>query len=135
MHKWIEPNIYSAARNWSWNEKEEQAKLKFETIRNAAIDSLPQGFYQEKVLSHLNFMKKNPLYPLLKTLPKGALHHDHFDCNEDPEFVRIYLFSTGCISSLIRPYTLTLRVIISALVQPKMQLKVDGSHSHSYNSS
>jgi hypothetical protein len=39
------------------------------------------------VLSHLKFMRESPLYPLLKTLPKGALHHDHFDCNEDPEFV------------------------------------------------
>ena len=98
MHRWIEPDIYSNTRNWSWSLKEEQAKLKFETVRNAAIDSLPEAFYQEKVLSHLNFMRESPLYPLLKSLPKGALHHDHFDCNEDPEFVLFSLLSIDCIS-------------------------------------
>lgn len=46
----------------------------------------------EKVLSHLNFMRNEPLYALFKSLPKGTLHHDHFDCNEDPEFVPHVLF-------------------------------------------
>lgn len=36
-------------------------------------------------------MRNEPLYGLLKTLPKGTLHHDHFDCNEDPEFVKFLL--------------------------------------------
>lgn len=48
--------------------------------------------FAEKMLSHLNFMRNEPLYALLKTLPKGTLHHDHFDCNEDPEFVSHVLF-------------------------------------------
>lgn len=32
-------------------------------------------------------MRNNALYPLLKTLPKGVLHHLHIDCAEDEEFV------------------------------------------------
>lgn len=81
QHRWIEPDIFSNTRNWTWSQDEEKAKIKFEGIRNAAIESLPSGFYQEKVLSHLKFMKQSPLYSLLESLPKGALHHDHFDCN------------------------------------------------------
>ena len=37
----------------------------------------------EKVLSHLRFMRNEHLYRLFKTMPKGSLHHCHFDCNED----------------------------------------------------
>jgi len=44
-------------------------------------------------------MKSQKLYELLKNIPKGALHHDHFECNQDKEFLlkhvitdnRIYL--------------------------------------------
>jgi hypothetical protein len=43
-------------------------------------------------------MRNNQLYPLLKTLPKGVLHHCHFDCAEDEEFVLIKLPSTASIS-------------------------------------
>jgi hypothetical protein len=50
-------------------------------------------FYPEKALSHLNFMKNQKLYELLKNIPKGSLHHDHFDCNQDKEFVFIFVFS------------------------------------------
>jgi adenosine deaminase len=28
-HQWVEPDIYSNARNWSWSEREEQARAKF----------------------------------------------------------------------------------------------------------
>ena len=49
--------------------------------------------YLEKVLSHLKFMRGQRLYELLKTIPKGSLHHDHFDCNEDKEFVLVWLLS------------------------------------------
>ncbi len=52
-------------------------------------------------MTHLNFMRNNQLYPLLKTLPKGVLHHLHFDCAEDEEFVFMMRHSTASISSLI----------------------------------
>jgi hypothetical protein len=43
---------------------------------------LPDEFYQQ-TLTHLDFMKKAELYAILQDIPKGALHHDHFNCNED----------------------------------------------------
>jgi len=46
--------------------------------------------YAEKVLSHLSFMKNQKLYNLLSNIPKGSLHHDHFDCNQDKEFVVLF---------------------------------------------
>ena len=33
-------------------------------------------------------MRATKLYSVLKTLPKGVLHHVHFDCCEDEEFVK-----------------------------------------------
>lgn len=34
-------------------------------------------------MAHLEHMRSTQMYRLLKTLPKGVLHHDHIDCNED----------------------------------------------------
>jgi hypothetical protein len=38
----------------------------------------------------------------MKTLPKGTMHHLHFDCNEDPEFVPFLIFSIKNTLSMIR---------------------------------
>lgn len=35
------------------------------------------------VMSHYEEMRKHKLYSLMKTIPKGALHHCHIDCCED----------------------------------------------------
>lgn len=43
---------------------------------------------------HLEWMKQQKLYDVLKTIPKGVLHHDHFECNYDAEFVKNHLFSS-----------------------------------------
>ena len=43
-------------------------------------------------------MKNSQLYPLLQSLPKGVLHHLHFDCAEDVEFVPLLLSSTKSTS-------------------------------------
>ena len=58
------------------------------------IENLPEGFHQgiscsysEKMLSHLKHMRSQKLFDLFKTIPKGSLHHLHFDCSEDAEFV------------------------------------------------
>lgn len=45
-HKWLEPDIYSNTKRWSWSEREEAATAKLEVLRNATIDSLPKDFYQ-----------------------------------------------------------------------------------------
>lgn len=42
-------------------------------------------------------MRSTQLFGLLKTLPKGALHHDHFDCNEDPDFYREHIITDPTI--------------------------------------
>lgn len=39
-------------------------------------------------------MRSSELYEILKDIPKGVLHHDHFDCNEDEDFVKSLLLST-----------------------------------------
>ena len=56
-----------------------------------ASTNVPSQISLEKVLSHLNFMKNDPLYKKLQHMPKGTVHHVHFDCNEDPLFVFISL--------------------------------------------
>jgi hypothetical protein len=40
-------------------------------------------------------MRRGKLYDLLKDMPKGVLHHIHFDCTEDEDFVANSLPSTG----------------------------------------
>lgn len=49
-------------------------------------------------------MRSSELYEILKDVPKGVLHHDHFDCNEDEDFVLFNLFSIDSILSLILTY-------------------------------
>lgn len=39
-------------------------------------------------------MKNSALYPHLQLLPKAVLHHVHFDCCEDEEFVVMPIGST-----------------------------------------
>ena len=43
--------------------------------------------YSVKIIASFDKVKQTALYPLLKELPKGVLHHLHFDCCEDEEFV------------------------------------------------
>lgn len=43
-------------------------------------------------LKRLNIMKSKRFYSILDRMPKGVLHHNHMDCMEDLEFVRIGSF-------------------------------------------
>ncbi len=45
--------------------------------------------YIEKTLTHLQHIRSGELYEVLKAMPKGVVHHLHFDCTEDEEFVRL----------------------------------------------
>lgn len=38
-------------------------------------------------------MRSSELYEILKDIPKGVLHHDHFDCNEDEDFYRLHIIT------------------------------------------
>ena len=44
-------------------------------------------FIVEKCVTLFDELKHYKLYSVLKTIPKGVLHHIHFDCCEDPDFV------------------------------------------------
>ena len=41
----------------------------------------------DKFLLNLNKMKQSNLFKWLKTIPKSVLQHNHFNCNEDFDFV------------------------------------------------
>ena len=36
---------------------------------------------KETTMTHLDHIRSTELYEFLKDIPKGVLHHDHFDCN------------------------------------------------------
>lgn len=66
-------------------------------------------------------MRSSELYEILKDIPKGVLHHDHFDCNEDEDFVLFYLYSIDNTLSLIQIFTFQLI---------KKPLKLDQKNKH-----
>ena len=48
VHRWVEPDVFSGVRGWSWSQKESQALEKFEKLRESTIKKLPDNFYQGK---------------------------------------------------------------------------------------
>lgn len=42
-------------------------------------------------MTHYELMKQHKLYSLMKTIPKGSLHHCHIDCCEDKDYVNFHL--------------------------------------------
>jgi hypothetical protein len=58
-HQWIEPDIFTGVREWSWSEEESTAAEKLLKIQDSTIDSLPKDFYQ----GTLQFIFRKSTYP------------------------------------------------------------------------
>lgn len=83
-------NIFDSTPNWSYSEADAKAQEKFSIITNETIKAFPGDIHDGKndlisvsIVTRFDEIRKTPLYPLLKSLPKAVLHHLHFDCNED----------------------------------------------------
>ena len=74
--------------------------------------------YLGTILSHFDEIKTTKLYSLLKNIPKGVMHHNHFPCNQDEEFVKIYLASSKSMLSMTRE-----SILISLVRTLKWELK------------
>ena len=65
------------------------------------INLVNQHFSIDKIITIFDEMRATKLYSALKALPKGVLHHVHFDCCEDEEFVKnifmIIVFLAYCL--------------------------------------
>lgn len=92
-------DIYTTTKNWQFTETDEKAEEKFSQLEEVTRKAAPENFYHstsinnaEQTIIHLDFMKKSPLYPILQVLPKAVLHHVHFDCCEDEDFVSTYTY-------------------------------------------
>jgi hypothetical protein len=42
------------------------------------------------MIEHMGSMKNTALYHHLRTIPKGVLHHIHYFCNDDADFVNAH---------------------------------------------
>ena len=80
-------------------------------------------------------MRQSPLYKLMKTIPKGALHHDHFDCNEDHDFVFLHLFSIVNTLSPIQISIFLKTTLPFALVLLKKPKVIVGNHGYNWGKS
>jgi hypothetical protein len=96
-------NIFTSTKHWNFTESDETAEEKFKSIEAEARDSLPGNFYQ-RPLVHLKLIEQTRLYQLMRTIPKGVLHHLHYFCSDDEHFVHIPSISIAPISSLIRGF-------------------------------
>lgn len=83
-------DIFNKTKHWTFTEVDQQAEEKFNQLHQTIRQSVPPQIYHNP-LHHLDFMQTSPLYPLLRTLPKAVLHHAHFACCEDQDFVPINL--------------------------------------------
>lgn len=86
-------DIFNSTPNWSFTHEDELADTKLNYIQKHAIKNLPKNFYsctlssKTEIYCHFDEVKKSHLYSILKTIPKAVLHHLHFDCTDDLEFV------------------------------------------------
>lgn len=86
--------IFTSTPHWKFTTPDRIAEIHFSALQQLTIKQLPPSFYSgrtntysAKTLTHLKQVQETRLYKLLKTIPKGALHHIHGPCCDDPKYV------------------------------------------------
>lgn len=92
-------NIFTSTKHWKFTTADEAAEEKFKELEATTRETLPENFYQRPLIK-LDLIRASPLYALMKTIPKGVMHHNHYFCNDDWEFVSGLLLSINNTSSL-----------------------------------
>ena len=82
-------NIFTSTKHWKFTGNDEIAEEAFIQLEKDARSKITPKFYQRPIME-IEEIRKLPLYQVLKTIPKGVMHHSHYYANDDVEFVELW---------------------------------------------
>lgn len=74
-------------RYLEFSEQEEQVNQKFRAAIAQKKSALPDQFFRNYTLKFREQINNCPIYKIIADMPKGVLHHLHFDTANDNEWV------------------------------------------------